>query len=260
MKKLILLSALYLIFIKISSAQDSTRTHSKWYIKPGVGINVPITPVFNGQITDYLLEFDDHSYYWQVISGGYFFNKKWGVELLIQANSSKSISKRADAREAILFNRYQNQYFIIYDNYDYNNFDPIAGNFQRGYLGIVYKIENKKLYYLPKFFIGTTSFYTNFDRAYLKEKDSNTIFEIAYSPSNTYADRFTIAPAFAFGYRISNSIILNADMIYSYYKSNFEYTEEIKNLYTLEKTNRVISYKKSIHTLSLGIGLVIEIR
>jgi len=241
--------------------QEKSNTYSKWYLKPAAGINIPITTLLSGEITDNLFEYDDNSYYRQVISGNFFFSQKWGVEFTFQANASKRISGRADRFNSEIQNKYNKNYFVSPSSGAlYDDFNIISGNFERGYLGIVYRIEKPKYIFLPKLFIGITSFYTDWGSADLKEKGTNTILKLSYSSGKRPNDHFTIAPAFTFGYRLSKRFIANIDLLYSYYKTDIEFVEKIRNTFTEEVSLRTIEYKRNIRTLTIGIGLIIELK
>jgi outer membrane protein W len=70
-----------------------------------------------------------------------------------------------------------------------------------------------------------------------------------------------LAPSVTFGYKFSKRIMANVDVQYSYFKTNIKYTEEKNNLFTKEKTTiQTIDYKKNVHTLSIGLGLIIQLK
>lgn len=260
MKKLFVI-ILISVFFNSAFGQDNQNTYSKWYLKPAAGQNIPITNLLSGEVTDDLFEYSDNSYYWQVISGNFFFSKNWGLELTYQAGNSSDISGRAARFNKIMQKMYTEDYFVSSSSgAEYDDFNPILGNIERGYLGIVYRIEKTKLILLPKLFIGVTSFYTDWGSADLKEKGTNTVIRISYNSGQRPNDHFTIAPAVTFGYRLSKRLIANIDLLYSYYKTNIEFIEETRNTFTEETSYKIIDYKKNIHTLTIGIGLTIELK
>jgi outer membrane protein W len=260
MKKLTIL-LLVLSSLNCAFGQENSNTYSKWYLKPAAGINIPITNLLSGEITDNLFEYDDNSYYWQVISANYFFSSKWGIELTYQAGYSQNISGRADRFNTELEEKYGDDYFVSPSSgAQYDNFTIIGGSIQRGYLGLVYRIEKPKYIILPKVSIGVTSFYTDWGRADLKEKGTNTVYKLSYDSGERPNDHFTLAPSITFGYRLSKRLIANIDVLYSYYKTDIEFTEEIRNTFTEEISFRTIDYKKNMHTLTIGLGLIIELK
>ncbi len=257
----VIISIPFLIFSGLLSAQDSTNTYSKWYIKPGVGVNIPITNLLSNEITDDLFEYDDNSYYWQILSASFFFSAKWGLEFTYQASHSQSISSRAERFNQKLEEKYGETYFVTPSSgAKYDNSSLIGGSIARGYLGIVYRYEKPKYILMPKLSIGVTSFYTNWGKADLKEKGTNTVYKLSYNSGKRPNDHFTIAPSFTFGYRLSKRIIANIDILYSYYNTDIEFVEELRNTFTNKIITETIDYKKNIHTLTVGIGVIIELK
>ena len=260
MKKIIVLALIFNSFSCVFG-QQKANTYSKWYLKPAVGINIPFTKLLNGEITDNLFEYADNSYYWQIISGNYFFLQKWGVEFTYQGGNSHSISGRADRFNSEIVKQYGDTYFVSPSSgaqYDDNSI--FSGNIQRGYLGLVYRFEKPNYIILPKLFIGVTSFYTDWGRANLKEKGTNSVYELTYDSGKRPKDQFTLAPSIVLGYRLSERLIANIDILYSYYKTDIEFVKETRNTFTDEKTFQTIDYKKNMHTLTIGFGLIIELK
>ena len=136
----------------------------------------------------------------------------------------------------------------------------IGGNIEKGFLGVVYRYETPKIVILPKMLIGVTSFHSTYGIIYLKEKNTNNISQLSYDPKTYTNNYFTLAPSLTFGYRLSERILANIDFTYSFYQTNIEYTKEHTNLFTQNKTTENISYKKGISTISVGAGIIIELR
>jgi len=224
-----------------------------------VGANIPVTKLLQGAETDYLLQYDDHSYYWQFMSMSYFFHKHWGLELNFQAGTSSKIKHRADNFITDVQAKYDDKYYVhptTGAEYDDDEFYLFLGDISRGYLGLIYRFETKKFYVYPKFAIGVISFSTDWGSADLKEKNSNIECKINYSSKKIPNDHFTIAPSVSFGYKILNRLYLNADIMFSHYKTNIVFKKETTNLYTNKSSMEYFDYKKSISTLSLGTGLI----
>lgn len=249
------------IFSSIGCAlgQESPRTYSRWHIKPASGINIPITNLLSGEITDDLLKYDDQSFYLQFFSGSFWFSQNWGVEFVIQMNISNSIARRGDIFNAQVQDHYGEDYFVTMGYSEMYYDKSLLGNFPKGYLGLVYRIEKQKYIFLPKVFVGITSTYADRGNAHLKEKGAHTILELSYNSEKGMGDHFTIAPGFSFGYRLSKRFIANFDLVYSFYKTDFEFIKETRNVFTEETSSIAIPYKKDIHTLSMGVGLIIEL-
>jgi len=227
-----------------------------------------MTKLLQGAETDYLLQYDDNSYYWQTLSITYFFHKHWGLEFNYQAGTSGRIRQRGENFTAIMQSEYNDKYYVspgtgaLYDDFNF-----FSGDISRGYLGVIYRFETNKFYAYPKFAIGVTSFYTDWGGADLKEKNSNIEHRISYlnerrrttGASATSADHFTLAPSVSFGYKIAKRFYFNADIMLSYYKTNIIYEKSMTNLYTNERTVEQLDYRKGISTLSFGAGLIFVI-
>jgi len=251
----------FVIFSFSLYGQDSLAYKSKWQTKLLIGTNIPMTRLLQGTETDYLFQYDDNSYYWQILSISYFFHKHWGLEFNYQAGTSSRIRQRGDNFTAIMQSEYNDRYFVspktgaLYDDFNF-----FSGDIERGYLGIIYRFETNRFYVCPKFAIGITSFYTDWGGADLKEKNSNIEYRINYSSGKRPNDHFTLAPSVSFGYKIAKRFFFNSDIMFSYYKTNIVYEKTTTNLYTSERTVEHFDYKKGISTLSLGAGLIFVIR
>lgn len=259
MKKIIV----FLVFtslLKSAFAQENSSSYSKLYLKPAAGINIPMTNLLSGEITDYLFEYNDNSFYWQILSATYFFSPKWGIDFSYQAGYSNNISSRADKFNREIEKEYSDNYFVTSSSgAQYDDFSLIGGSIERGYLGVVYRLEKPKFIFLSKLSIGVTSFYTDWGKAYLKEKGTNSFYLLSFNSGNRPNDHFSIAPSGTFGYKLSKRLIANLDFLYSYYQTNIEFVKELKNTYTDEISIEIIDYKKKLHTLTIGIGLIIEL-
>lgn len=260
MKKPIVI-LLFLCLFNISFAQDGLDAYTKWHLKPAVGLNIPITNLFCGEITDNLFKYADNSYYWQVLSLSRFFSSKWGLEFAYQAGHSRNITDRADRFTLELQEQYGDKYFVSSSSgAQYETFSYIGGSIERGYLGLVYRLEKPHFVLLPKISIGVTSFYTDWGSAVLKEKGSNNVYQLSFDPGKRPNDHFTLAPSLTFGYRLSKRLFANIDILYSYYKTNIEYITELRNTFTGETAYETIDYKRNMHALTIGMGLIVELR
>ena len=246
--------------------QDSLAYQSRWQIRIMSGINIPITKMLQGTVTDNLFGYDDHSYYWQILSASYFFHKHWGVEFTYQAGTSNRLRKKSDSYnfitkrsedfKASMQSEYGDKYYVNGGTGDYDDFSFFSGDIQRGFFGVIYRFETNKFYVYPKLSLGTTSFYTDWGRVDLKEKNTNIKCRIDYSCGTGQYDHFTFAPSVSFGYKISKRFYVNADIMVSYFKNNIECIKKFTNLYTNESSVDYFDYKRNIFTLSLGVGLI----
>lgn len=264
MKKLALI-LLFVNLLNFSFAQENSNTYSKWYLKPSVGMNIPLTKLFSEKITDNLFDYNDKTFYWQVLSATYFISSKWGIDFTFQAGRSQyqlghshNISDRDERFNLELEEKYGDNYFVSpRSGAQYSNF---SSGIDRGYLGLVYRFEKHKYYFLPSFSIGVTSFYTDWGHADLKEKGTNTVYKITYDTKKRPHDQFTFAPSVIVGYRLSKRIITNINLLYSYFKTDIEFVEELRNNFTEEVLTETFDYRKNIHNLTLGIGIIIELK
>jgi hypothetical protein len=261
MRSIITILLLFDFFSDKAFCQDSLNYKSKWQTKPNYGINFPITKLLDGRIPDNLFEYADNSTYWQVLSATYFFHKHWGLELNIQGMTSRNISKRADNFSNIMKSEYADNFYVKPSTgASYDDFNPIVGNFERGFIGLIYRYEKKRFFIYPKFSFGVSSFYTDWGRAILKQKNSNNLIQIEYDSGKRPNDHFIIATSTSFGYKLSKRFYLNIDLMTSYYKTDITFTKEITDLITKNSTIENIRYKKEIYTLSIGGGLIFVIR
>ena len=241
--------------------QSNASAFSKWYVKPAVGINIPLTRFKAGETTDLLIEYNDNSFYWQLISGNYFFHRNWGLEFTFQASSYSGALDKNRLFNQEMYRQYADDYFVSPSSSgQYDRFDFFGGNVGRGYLGVVYRLEQPKFILLPRFFVGVTSFYSNWARTKLKEKGTNTILEVFHTSGEKPNDYLTLSPALTVGYRLSRRMIANLDCQYSYFKTDITFKESIRNTFTESTTVRTFDYHKNIHTLTTGIGVIFELR
>jgi len=240
-------------------AQENSPGYSKWYLKPAAGVNLPVTKLLTGEITDHLLEYDDFSFYGQLIAGGYFFNSTWGLEFSFQPGYSGKLSGRADKFANDLELKYGDTYFVtVGSGAAYSQSDFSGGAIQRGFFGLVYRIEKPHMVILPKFSIGVTSFYTDWGSAVLKEKGTNTLLKLRYDPGQRPNDHFTLAPSVTIGYRLSKRVLATVDAMYSYCKTDIVFTEELRNSFTEEVSYRSFDYDRHLHTFTIGLGLIVD--
>ena len=266
-RKLFLLFAFGLFSLGIYG-QETLAYKSKLQTRLLFGTNIPITKLLQGTETDYLLQYDDNSFYWQIISISYFFHKHWGLEFNYQAGTSNRIRQRGDNFMESVQSMYSENYFVRPRTGAIYNDNFFAGDISRGYLGVIYRFETNKFYVYPKFAIGLTSIFTSWGSADLKEKNSNNEHTISYLNKNrrntgalaNATDFFTFAPSISLGYKITKRFYFNADIMFSHFKTNIVYEKTFKNLYTNESTVEHFDYKKGVSTLSLGAGLIFIIR
>lgn len=243
-------------------SQHKSHRKLEWQLKPSAGFNIPLTKLLKGDVTDHLIAYDDHSFYWQVIALTLFFHKHWGVEFNFQGSTSGNISKRDNRFQQSMQNEYSNGYYVTpWTNATNEEFKAIGGHIERGYLGVIYRIESKRFFVYPKLSIGVSSFYTDLATVYLKEKETNTVVEVSYLTSKRPPkDHFTIATAAAAGYKLNRWLYLNFDLLASYYKTNFEFVKTTTDLNSGQSVQEETKYKKNMFNLCLGAGVIISLK
>ncbi|MEO8147592.1 MAG: hypothetical protein ABI723_08150, partial [Bacteroidia bacterium] len=258
----IFISALFWGFFSVNSyCQDTLNYKSKWQTRPNYGINILITKLLDGRIADNLFEYGDNSTYWQVLSVSYFFHKHWGLEFNFQGMTAGNISKRADNFSNAMKSDYEDNYYVTSSTgASYDDFNPFSGNFERGFIGLIYRYEKKRFFIYPKFSIGVSSFYTDWGKALLKQKNSNNLIEVSYDSGKRPNDHFIVATSTALGYKLSKRFYLNIDVMTSYYKTDITFTKKTTDLNTNISTSEDIRYDKDLFTLSIGGGLIFVIR
>ncbi|MDH8700976.1 hypothetical protein M2138_000310 [Dysgonomonadaceae bacterium PH5-43] len=261
--KLLLVFSLFGVFVTNIYGQDSLAYKSKWQIRVLAGVNLPITKISQGAETDNLIQFDNSSFYLQPVSISYFFSKHWGAEFSAQGSISRKSRNRSDRFTNDMQTQYGEMFYVRANSTGSPDSDLFLSDIfsEMCLLGVIYRLETDKYYVYPKFSMGLTSFAIDSGDVNLKEKNSNNEFRVCYSgEGKLLKEYFTLAPSVSFGYKISNRFFLNADIMFSYYHSNFVYNKETKNLFTNEKTVETFGYKKGISTLSLGLGFIFVLK
>ena len=251
--------------------QDSRAYQSRWQTRTLVSANIPITRLLQGAETDYLLIYDDNSFSWQVLSLTYFFHQRWGVDFSFQhltSSSGQLRRNRDDYFAASIQARVGENYYVL--DARAALYRVFLNDFARGFLGIVYRFETDRFYAHPRFAIGLTRFHTDayirapiflpeVGKAYLKRKNSNITYRLCYTRDDLFAHNFTLAPSVSFGYKLTNRLFLNADIMFSYFRPNIVYEKTKTNLFTNRSSVQRFEYRNGVASLSLGMGLVFVI-
>lgn len=231
--------------------------NSKWLVQESFGLNIPITKLQHGYITDNLIEYRNINYRSNILSSIIFFTGKIGFEAAIVGNFTKVYSDDIFIND--VNKKYSNKYYVDINTNNDNSFVVFVGNFGRFLIGPVYKIVKGKLLILPKFLIGPTSFATNNANVSLKEKNSNQLIEIYYSqkylpPATLHL--FTVNPSLTFGYKITKHIVFNFDVNFYNFKTNFYYKQTIIDVNTERNLTNMYFYKSSINSISFVVGII----
>jgi hypothetical protein len=233
----------------------------EFQVKPSFGFNLPTSKLLKGTVTDHLISYDDQSHYLQFIGLALFFDRYWGVEFNFQGNSSGRISNRDQQFLQAMQTEYGNDYYVTPStgaSYKAANF--FSGDIERGFLGVIYRLESKRFFFYPKAAIGVTSFYADWGSAYLKEKNANDVVQVYYQADKIPQDHFIVATSASVGYKVTKWLYLNVDALFSYYKANVSYTKTVTDLNSKQSTIENINYKKGMPGISVGAGFIISLK
>jgi hypothetical protein len=256
----ILICTLLLIPIQLLSQLDSSY-RDIWQTRIQAGINIPITSLPSSDPSTSLIEYSNHSQFLQLLSATYFFNRKWGIEFNYQGISSPSLRNRQENFSNKITPEFSEEYFVdVSSGAQYDKFNFFSRNFERGLLGIVYRIEKNKFFIQPKLALGVTSFYTDWGNVDLKQRNSNRRAEVQYTPTKSVQDPFTIAPSVIVGYTLTRRLYLHTEIMLSHFQTSFSYIKTTEDFLTEEINSETINYHKNILTLSIGTGLIYVIK
>lgn len=252
-----------LMFLALSTlsvhAQQNERPYSRIDLRPGIGYNIGSNHTSTGVASDYLIDHDLNSFYWQIFAGSFYITQHFGLEVTMQGSNINNYMEQSSDYENFLNKKYGDEYFISTDTRtpDYRGF-LFVGDQQSFRAGPILRYQKGKFMYKVKLLLGSEFIYAKPSTITLKEKGTNQVIEINYSASEQFQEIYSIAPAASLGYRLGGRFILNLDLYYSYCKTNFTYKETIVNLDSRDEKVNLYPYKYEIHKLSLGLGLTIE--
>lgn len=244
-----------------SFGQLDSSYRDVWQTRIQAGINIPITSLPGSDPSACLIEYSNNSQYLQLLSATYFFNRKWGVEFNYQGISSPSLRSRHQDFSQKVTPEFSEDYFVdVSSGAQSDRFNFFSRNFERGLLGVVYKIEKNNFFIQPKLALGVTSFYTDWGDVELKQRNTNRRKEVQYTPTKSVQDCFTIAPSVIIGYPITRRLYLHSEVMLSYFQTSFSYIKTTEDFFTEDVTTETINYYNDILTLSIGAGLIFVIR
>lgn len=244
-------------FISLTIAgQDSGGVmYSRVNISPSIGYSIPSAHISKGKMIDYLHTYSLGGLTWQVFAGEFFINSHWGVAVAYPMYIHSENGDKNKLIEDKLNADFGDEYFL--QEMELTN--DIGDISIRALFGPTYRFEKGKAYFQTKLLFGISKFNTQDLDAYFKEKNSNNYFKYSVRSFGQSDDFFTVSPDFVFGYRVLNRFILNLNMQYYYFKSNLIVTEEFVNLYDGSGTMTEENDRSSIHSLSVSLGLTIEL-
>lgn len=261
--RLILLSVAFIHFLpgSVYSQDASDKLYrARLLTRASAGINFPLSTLLTGNNTDDLIAYSDKpAYYLQVLTATWFFRKQWGVDLAFRGSSSREIRKRDERFTQSMMRAYDDRYFVNPSTGASQGNPGILGDIERLMIGIVYRKESQRLAFYPALSFGVTSFYADWGNAYLKEKNTNNVLHVRYTPSSGPNDHFTISPSFTLARKLTNKIFVHLDVSASWFKTDFSFTKTVTDVYTDEIQSEFETYSQAITTVSIGAGLTFEL-
>lgn len=255
-----LLLAVCLPVVSLMAQTKKEKSRLELLIKPSVGFNIPLTKLMDGRVTDDLLEYDDQSFHFQVLSLALCFNKRWGVEFNYQAARSNRIAGKDERFLQSMQNEYGASHYVTPPSTTYAIYKMggLLGPVERGLLGVFYRIEKNRFFVYPKLAIGVTSFFANYGRVYLKEKGTNQATEIYYQVPKRPRDHFTAAASATLGYKLNKWLSLHCDLQTSWFRANTSFDRTVTNLDSKQSTTTSIQYRKAIYTFTPQAGVLLR--
>lgn len=247
-----------LVFTFKASAQDKdypTISYDRWMIDGAFGYQLALNDLSADPITDALFSYENARYI-ELLSGTYFFNQEWGVNIAIQIGSFTETDKdRSNRLDEAVNSKYGSQYFIeSYNPASFIDFKPTNAVSGMSY-GLVYRYDKNKFRLLSMLDLGFRAFEVK-DASYsLKEKGGNQVLNLSYLQDGAGGFLTFISPRIKCLYKLKDDIYLKLDVNYALLSSNFEIVEEITDSLNDEFTIRSISYRKTLHTIGFGIGI-----
>jgi hypothetical protein len=239
-------------------AQDTE--YVSFYLKPSFGTTLSLSSLMIGEITDHLIEFQDNYNHTQLLSLSYFFNKRLGIELYYQWCDGNNIDSRDNHFNHELEDIYGTEYYLTTENNPIPMTNMVSNRFDRGFASLVFKLEKNKYCLIPKFHLGFTTIPLERSEVLLKTINTNEYLRLNFDTDAEKNFYLTVGPGVSVGRRFFNHILVTLDFQYNYFRPNFSYTIEIRELYTSTVTTKINDYKKNIHSVSLGIGFAFEMR
>ncbi|RZL44790.1 MAG: hypothetical protein EOP00_19005 [Pedobacter sp.] len=250
----ILINFLALISIAVNAQTDSLNYKSKWQVKVGAGTHLSF-PKLRGinTFSDELIGYSGSAAYIQPMSVSYFWKKRWGMEFAFQFLQKNDLAARAERFERFVGQRYDNEYFVDAYSGDelYGGTPPVT----QGWLALVYRYEKGKFLVYPKVLVGLISYEPGLGNAWLKKINANNIASLGISPENPLLERGMFGASSTFGYKLSKRFFLNAELMLSHFNNNVVYNYTFKDISTGIENKEIISYKKNIYIMNVGIGL-----
>lgn len=234
-------------------AQKNQLRKQKLIITGGVGYDLGLNTIHLHNITDHLNSINSNGISLPQVSVKWFIKNNWGVEALFNGILFNVKNNERKAFEKALEEKWGTQYYISKQAHYFNT--AIDMNSISGALGINYKIERNRIAFIPRFLFGVVTVGQASAYYRLKEKNSNVVMDIHYSPGRYGGrDQFLWGPAFSFLYRLNSfkGISLNASWLM--HKAGLDGTEMLTNRITNETIMQHYGTGKLAHRINVGIG------
>ncbi len=242
--------------------QDSTQLIYRLHYAPSIGLNFPITKLLKGAYTDILVGYRDVSVYCSQYSGSLFLNEKWGIGFRAQLGFGWRGNTRKSNFENAIQSKFGTDFFINRDHDQLkSNSADIKSSSNSFLIGIVHKMEKGHFIFMPKILFGLTHFNNDNTIIYLEDKISNLVYRLSFDTKQTYNtwDGRTLALSFSSGYHLTKRILVNMDITYNYFSTQFEIHEKVRNLFDGTQTTEVIKYHARLHSIGIGLGFSIKL-
>lgn len=224
----------------------------KWVVRPSRGLNIPISTLPRGYISDDLFTYKSKSNYWQPISSAFYFGH-WGIEFSLTGYVDDE--KRHDRFNADVARKYSDNYFVN-KIFFYDDGSLLGYKVDRIALGPSYKIEKKRWLYVARFLVGDVVFTADSCGTTLKGKGTNELVDVSWSAGSTQKHFFAFNPSFTLGYRITKQIVLDFDINYRQSKITVRYHEVTRDLDSGSTIRTEYLYHNVVKELSFGIGVM----
>ncbi|MBX2925154.1 MAG: hypothetical protein KF746_23335 [Chitinophagaceae bacterium] len=251
--KNIFLGLILLFSCATALAQKKPFRKQRLIFSHGIGYDLPFQTVRVNPVTDQLSDVNGKGLSFQVFSMSLFVKKNWGVEVLMQGVAGDS-RKRNKMFNQLIEEKWSDQYY--YNRRPFYNEGGL--DLFTGALGLIHKIEKRRVTYIPKFFIGVTSTYAadNINH-YLKEKNANTVLSLDYLSGETNQASVLLGPAASMIYRFNSIVGVGLNASFLWHKVNFTYNERMTNLVTNEVSDTYYRYHDNIQRLYIGVNVYI---
>lgn len=228
------------------------------YIDFSFGYSIPLKTMEKGEITDQLIRYGSHFSYVRYLSATRFFNDRIGFNLHWQSCNLQEQPGQDPSFYNQITDQYNANYYLIATEHPPGTTKSYGRDFSQGYFGLVYRLASERFFVLPRLSFGYTSFSATEVVVRLKEKNSNLYQTIGYDHDKYQDGYFTTGLGATAGWRVFGRIFLTAECHYTWFRPDFTYTINQRNLAEQTSTTRLVDYTSGVHTLMIGFGVTYE--